>query len=200
MSAATTAAPGRAGSLNWMLPYTVMTAVGFGLLAAGDCCLCRAARRDPARSRGVGPFLAGRGPVGTLAVTYILSVNLPRRLDPPAQLWSNGANYAAFFLAAVLLAVLLRRWLIVISPRNAEAMRQAAELSHEAHWRALTVDVFGPVLELLDDLAMVGEPCQPRCARAGRLIRLIEAVNPRPPRPPQRARAPMSEGGRSWLA
>ena len=36
MSAATSAAPGRAGSLNWMLPYTVTTAVGLGLLFAGD--------------------------------------------------------------------------------------------------------------------------------------------------------------------
>lgn len=43
----------------------------------------------------------------------------------------------------------------------------------------MTVDVFGPVLELLDNLAVIGEqvPASLR-AEAGRLIRLIEAVNP----------------------
>jgi hypothetical protein len=119
--------------------------------------------------------------VGALAAAYIVSVNLPRRLpgDRPAQLWSNDANYAAFFLAAVVLAVLLRRWLAMISRRNAEAVRQAEQLSHEAHWRAMTGDVFGPVLELLDNLAVIGEQV-PASLRdeAGRLINLIEAVNP----------------------
>ena len=185
MSAATIAAPGRAGSLNWMLPYTVTTAVGLGLLFAGD------AQREPATGGQVRPgngvrrlwplVLARAMIVGALAAAYIVSVNLPRRLpgDRPAQLWSNDANYAAFFLAAVVLAVLLRRWLAVISRRNAEAVRQAAQLSHEAHWRAMTVDVFGPVLELLDSLTVIGEqvPASLR-AEAGRLISLIEAVNP----------------------
>ena len=64
--------------------------------------------------------------------------------------------------------------------RNAEAMRQAAELSHEAHWRALTVDVFGPVLELLDRLEAVGDEVPaPVRDEAARLISLIEAVKPR---------------------
>jgi hypothetical protein len=206
MSAATSAAPGRAGSLNWMLPYTVTTAVGLGLLFAGD------ARPEPATG---GPARPGNGvrrwplvlaravAVGALAAAYIVSMNLPRRLpgDRPAQLWSNDANYAAFFLAAVVLAVLLRRWLAVISRRNADAVRQAAQLSHEAHWRAMTVDVFGPVLELLDSLAVIGEqvPASLR-AEAGRLISLIEAVNPLTgSTAPRGLGAEAIEGGSWWL-
>jgi hypothetical protein len=101
------------------------------------------------------------------------------------QLWTNDANFAWFFGAALVVSVLLRRWLILISTRNAEAMRQAAELSHEAHWRALTVDVFGPVLDLLDGLEAIGDavPVQFR-DEAERLISLIEAVKPRPARVP----------------
>lgn len=187
MSAATTAAPGRAGSLNWMLPYTVVTAVGFGLLAAGDL---RPGDGGAGPVAGEEPrqglYLASRATaVVTLAAAYLLSVILPRRLDPPVQLWTNDANFAWFFGAALVVSVLLRRWLILISTRNAEAMRQAAELSHEAHWRALTVDVFGPVLDLLDGLEAIGDAVPVQFRReAERLISLIEAVKPRPSRVP----------------
>src|ERR1019366_9308805 len=87
--------------------------------------------------------LARAASVGALAVAYIISVNLPRRLpsDRPVLLWANDVNYPAFFLSALVLSVLLRRWLVVIGQRNAEAIRQAAQLSHEAHWRAMTVDL-----------------------------------------------------------
>jgi hypothetical protein len=180
MSAATTATPGRAGSLNWMLPYTVTTAVGLGLLFAGDAAPESAA--GGRRARWLRPSLIARAALsGALAAAYIVSVSLPRRLpgDGSTQLWANDANYAIFFLAAVLTAVLLRRWLAVISRRNAEAVSQAAQLSQEAYWRAVTVDVFGPVLELLDRLDVIGEhvPASLR-QEAGRLISLIEAVNP----------------------
>ncbi len=187
MSAATTAAPGRAGSLNWMLPYTVVTAVGFGLLAAGDLRPgAGVAGPDAGAEPRRGLFLASRGTVVlTLAAAYLLSLSLPRRLDPPVQLWTNDANFAWFFGAALVVSVLLRRWLILISTRNAEAMRQAAELSHEAHWRALTVDVFGPVLELLDGLEVVSDAVPAQFRReAERLILLIETVKPRPPHAP----------------
>ena len=187
MSAATTAAPGRAGSLNWMLPYTVVTAVGFGLLAAGDLRpAVGVAGPDADAEPRHGLFLASRSTVVlTLAAAYLLSVSLPRRLDPPVQLWTNDANFVWFFGASLVVSVLLRRWLTLISTRNAEAMRQAAELSHEAHWRALTVDVFGPVLELLDGLEAIGDAVPVQFRReAERLIRLIEAVKPRPSRVP----------------
>jgi hypothetical protein len=187
MSVATTAAPGRAGSLNWMLPYTVITAVGLGLLAARDLRpMDGGAGADASGRRRSAVFLAsGVGVVGVLAAAYLLSVNLPRRIDPQVQLWTNDANFALFFGAAFVLSVLLQRWLTLIGTRNAEAMRQAAELSHEAHWRALTVDVFGPVLELLDSLEKVGDAV-PASVRdeAGRLIGLIEAVKPRAARSP----------------
>jgi hypothetical protein len=183
MSAATSAAPGRAGSLNWMLPYTVTTAVGLGLLAAGDAA---PESGGPALSSRSGRWLlsallARAAITGALAAAYMVSVSLPRRLpgDGPAQLWANAANYAVFFLAAVVLAVLLRRWLAVISRRNAEAVSQAARLSQEAYWRAVTVDVFGPVFDLLDSLAVIGEQVPASLQQeADRLINLIEAVNP----------------------
>lgn len=185
MSAATSSAPGRAGSLNWMLPYTVTTAVGLGLLFAGDAAAESAAgapARPSRRGRWLLSALLARAAVtGALAAAYIVSVSLPRRLpgDAPAQLWANDANYAMFFLAAVVLAVLLRRWRAVISRRNAEVVSQAAQLSQEAYWRAVTVDVFGPVLELLDRLAQIGEQVPASLQQeAGRLINLIEAVNP----------------------
>jgi hypothetical protein len=185
MSAATSAAPGRAGSLNWMLPYTVTTAVGIGLLLAGDS----QPPSDLGTMADVGGWMRRAWPtvlaraavVGALAVAYIISVNLPRRLpgDPPVLLWANDANYLAFFASALVLSLLLRRWLMVIGQRNAEAIAQAAQLSHEAHWRAMTVDLFGPVLEMLDGLAVIQDqvPTSMR-EEAGRLISLIEAVNP----------------------
>ena len=186
MSAATTTmTAGRTGSLNWMLPYTVTTAVALGLLLAGDA---GPGAGDALRPDKVSWWLWRRllpraAVVGALAVAYIVAMNLPRRLpqDRLHVLWFNDTNYATFFLAAVVVALLLRRWLTVIRHRNAETVRQAEQLSHEARWRAITVDVFGPVLELLDDLAVIGEQVPaPLQAEAERLIGLIEAVNPLP--------------------
>jgi hypothetical protein len=185
MSAATSAAPGRAGSLNWMLPYTVTTAVGIGLLFAWDSQppseLGTMADVGGWMLRAWPAVLARAAVVGALAVAYIVSVNLPRRLpgDPPVLLWANDANYTAFFASALVLSLLLRRWLMLMGQRNAEAIAQAAQLSHEAHWRAMTVDLFGPVLEMLDGLAVIQDqvPASVR-EEAGRLISLIEAVNP----------------------
>jgi hypothetical protein len=184
MSAATTMTPGRAGSLNWMLPYTVTTAVGLGLLLAGDSrAVPPGARVRPGTGgRWLWPRVVARAAVvGSLAAAYLLSVYLPRRLrgDGTAQLWANDVNYLVFFVASAVVALLVRRWLTVISRRNAETARQAAELGREAHWRALTIDVFGPVLELMDDLAVIGEQVPPSLRQeAGRLISLIDAVNP----------------------
>lgn len=48
LSAATSTALGRAGSLTWMLPYTVGTTVGCGLVAARDL---RAAAAEVGRWR-----------------------------------------------------------------------------------------------------------------------------------------------------
>src|SRR5260370_39552754 len=190
MSAATTLTPGRAGSLNWMLPSPVATVVGLALLSAFDGKPARGTR--PPRL----PLPAAQAvAVTALVAAYLVSVNVPRRLrqDDPLLLWGNAANYAGFFLAAFVLAVLLRRWLAKIGQRNDEAARQAAELSHAAHWRALTVDVFGPVLALFDELAGIGDEVPaPLRSEAGRLIRLIGAGRPGD----EEASAARSTGGR----
>ncbi len=193
MSAATTLTPGRAGSLNWMLPYTVATVVGLALLSAFDGKPAPGTRAG--RPRWLPLPAAQAVAVTALAAAYLVSVNVPRRLpqDDPLLLWGNAANYAGFFLAAFVLAVLLRRWLAKIGQRNDEAARQAAELSHAAHWRALTVDVFGPVLELFDELAGIGDEVPaPLRSEAGRLIRLIDAVRP----DTEETSAASSSGGR----
>jgi hypothetical protein len=184
MSVAISGSPARAGSLNWMLPYTVATATGLGLLLAGEGGRTRRPSAAPVGAAQRQRWLlmpAQAVTVAALAAAYMLSVSFPRRLpaDQPVQLWANDANYAGFFLVATVVAVLLRRRLALISQRNAEAARQAEELSEAAHWRALTAGVFGPVLELLDKLAVIGDvvPDSAR-AEAGRLIRLIEEVKP----------------------
>lgn len=200
MLAATSATPGRAGSLNWMLPYSVATATGLGLVALGDL-VGGPARGDDAGLGALGPR-RGRGgeahqqppraalfdglwPLGValgLGGAYVASVYLPHRLadEHPAQIWGNAANYPVFFAAAVLAVVVLRRRLALISSRNAEVTRAAAQLAHEAHWRAVAVDVFGPVIDLLDRVADLhdGEVPTPLRNEADRLISMIEAVRP----------------------
>ena len=122
------------------------------------------------RDRGAGFGLSQAAP--SWAAGTLLAAPDRTSTWSPVQLAREAfANFAWFFGAALLVAVLLRRWLTLISTRNAEAMRQAAELSHEAHWRALTVDVFGPVLELLDGPATVGDAVPAQFRReAERLI------------------------------
>ncbi len=182
MSVATIHAPGRTGSLNWMLPYTVGTAAGLCALSAGH--------RDAARARPSGAqwwrppprLLAVQvSAVSVLAGVYLVSVIVPRRLprDKLLDIWGNTAIYAGVFAAFLVVALLLRRWLAEIGQRNDEAARRARELGHAAQWRALTVDVFGPVLGLFDELAVVGDEVpEPMRAEAGRLILLIDAVRP----------------------
>src|SRR5260370_33601020 len=127
MSAATTLTPGRAGSLNWMLPSPVATVVGLALLSAFDGKPARGTR--PPRL----PLPAAQAvAVTALAAAYLVSVNVPHRLrqDDPLLLWGNAANYAGFFLAAFVLAVLLRRPLGGIGPGDDQAAPQATAQSH----------------------------------------------------------------------
>ena len=182
MSAATIKAPGRTGSLNWMLPYTVGTAAGLCALAAASGA---SARGRPGGARWWRPpprLLAVQvSAVSVLAGVYLASVIVPRRLprDGLLDIWGNTAIYAEVFAAFLVVALLLRRWLAEIAQRNDEAARRARELGHAAQWRALTVDVFGPVLGLFEELAVVGEEVPPLMrAEAGRLILLIDAVRP----------------------
>jgi len=176
MSLATTSSAGRAGSLNWMLPYTVATAAGLGLVARG--------RLDSSQPSPSGRF---RGPwaaavVSALTVSYMVSVNLPHRLpdEHAAQVWGNAANYPLFFVAAIMVVGVVRRRLAVIAARNADVTEAAGALAREAQWRAVAVDVFGPVLNLLERVGDLEDGEVPAGVRdeADRLISMIEAVRP----------------------
>jgi hypothetical protein len=188
MSVASSSGPGRAGSLNWMLPYTVATATGLGVLAVGD--LVQAPLAAGAKPEGIWRSFsqALRRRWWSLAValllgcTYVASAYLPRRLsvDHPGQIWGNAANYPVFFVAGALTLVVTRRHLVAMAARNAEVSAAAAGVARDAQWRAVVVDVFGPVLELLDRVVLLPDGELPLSVRheAERLIAMIDAVRP----------------------
>jgi hypothetical protein len=166
LSYATVGTAGRTGSINWMLPYCVATAAGLGLLA-GE-------RRRVDWSSAV--------TVLVLAATNAASMGLLRSSggDPLGRILLDSANFPLFYLGAVGLARRLRRRLDVIAAGNEHAKTQAAQIAAQAHWRAVSVDVFGPVLDLLDRATVMGDEVPPALrAEARRLIGLIEATNPR---------------------
>jgi hypothetical protein len=175
MSMATDPTPGRADSLNWMLPYTVATATGLGTVMLGDLV-------DRGRRIGRGARLWPLAMALGLAGAYIASAYLPNRLrgDRPDQIWGNAANYVVFFAAGVLTLAVTRRLVAALAARNADVTRTAAELAREAQWRAVTVDVFGPVVDLLDRVAQLrdGSMPAPVMREACRLIAMIDAVRP----------------------
>ncbi len=117
-----------------------------------------------------------------LAVAYVVCAYLPHRLadDRPNQIWGNAANYVLFFAAAVLTLAVTRRLVAALAARNADVTRAAAELAREAQWRAVQVDVFGPVVDLLDRVAGLigGSVPAPVQREADRLIAMIDAVRP----------------------
>ena len=217
MAFATSSTPGRAGSLNWLLPYTVATAAGLGVVARGDLEVRppggrtsglaglwrrRAARTVKAMRGNTMGWLPGTWAAAVmvaLAGVYVLSVNLPYRLpdERATQIWGNAANYPLFFAAATLGVRFLRHRLAVIAARNTEVTSAAAALAHEAQWRAVAVDVFGPVIALLERVADLsdGEVPVPVRSEADRLISMIEAVRPPDgdpfPRPPSSGDAQM---------
>lgn len=173
MSLAMASTPGRAGSLNWMLPYTVATATGLGAVTLGDV----AGERPSLRGKLWPPAVAL-----LLTAAYVASVNLPHRLagDHPEQIWGNAADYGIFFAAGVLTVAVARRRVAAMSARNAAATEAAAQLAREAQWRAIAVDVFTPVVALLDRVARLpdGPVPTPLQREADRLIALIDAVRP----------------------
>ena len=188
MAVATTSGPGRAGSLNWMLPYTVATAAGLGALAGGDLVdgssgAVLLGRRDQrASSRPAYRRLWPLAIALALGGAYVASAYLPHRLghDQPGQIWGNAANYVVFFAAGTLTVEVARRRVSAMSARNAEATAAAAEVAREAQWRAVAVDVFGPVLALLDRVIGLADGAVPAPVRqeAGRLTSMIDAVRP----------------------
>lgn len=175
MSLATDPSPGRADSLNWMLPYTVATATGLGIVMFGNL--------GDRRPRPVGVALLWPPAVAlSLAGAYIASAYFPHRLagDRPDQIWGNAANYVVFFVAAVLTMAVTRRLVATLAARNADVTRTAGVLAREAQWRAVKADVFGPVVRLLDRVAELEDGNVPAPVRreAERLITLIDAVRP----------------------
>lgn len=188
MALAASSGPGRAGSLNWMLPYTVATATFLGALAGGDLvdrspADVSADRRVKGYSsesahRRVWPLLLALG----LGGAYVASAYVPHRLveDQPGQILGNAANYLVFFAAGALTVEVARRRVNAMAARNAEVTAAVAEVAREAQWRAVTVDVFGPVLALLDRVVGLADGEIPATVRqeADRLMAMIDAVRP----------------------
>jgi hypothetical protein len=169
MSAASSSGPGRAGSLNWMLPYTITTAAALGALAAGR--LAASVPRQPGlRGHGLlrpnGASIQLAGVAVLLAAGYVASAYLPRRLpqDQPGQIWFNAANYVTFFAAI----------------RNARVMSEAEPVAREGQWNAAAVDVFRPTISLFDTVAALPDGPVPEHIRqqAGHIMVLIDAVRP----------------------
>jgi hypothetical protein len=214
MAVASSSGPGRAGSLNWMLPYTVATATGLGVLVGGDLVAGAASAADGRREGGTADGVGEGSPTGgerkggttgggreggaagrlgreqagllllavALGGVYVASAYLPHRLgeDHPGQIWGDAANYAVFFAAGALTLTVARGRVAAMSARNAEAAAAAAAVAREAQWRAVAVDVFSPVIALLDRVVSLpdGEPPDAVREEAGRLIAMIEAVRP----------------------
>ncbi len=188
MAIASSSGPGRAGSLNWMLPYTVATATGLGALCGADLvnggakAEATGGRDGPATRRARGGPAWALGVTVALAGAYVTSAYLPHRLayDRPGQIWSNAAYYLVFFAAAAAALGMARLLVDLLSARNAEVEETEAEIARQAQWRAVSADVFDPTLDLLArviDLADSEPPASMR-EEARRLISMIDAVQP----------------------
>jgi hypothetical protein len=191
MAIAASSGPGRAGSLNWMLPYTVATATGLGALAGGDLVGAAGGRPDDEhvhRGSGVCRRLWPLLPTVGLGGAFLACAYLPHRLayDSPGQIWSDAANYLVFFAAGALTLGVARRRVNALAARNAEAAAAAAEVAQAAQWRAVAHDVFAPTIALFERVASLPDGELPPDVRdqAARLIAMIEAV-----RPQERSRA-----------
>jgi hypothetical protein len=201
MALATTSGPGRAGSLNWMLPYTVATATGLGALAAGDLVDRSAAgaslaslvdRSSPGASpagvlhQRVRSVLARLWPLALalgLGGAYVASAYLPHRLgeDQVGQIWGNAANYPGFFLVGAFTVGAARFGVRAISARNAELSEATAQVAQEMLLREVEAEIFSPALALLDRVVDLEDGEVPDDIRreAGQLISMIDAVEPR---------------------
>jgi hypothetical protein len=186
MTIATSSGPGRAGSLNWMLPYTVATATGLGVLAAGDLAP-RPRTSKSSDTEGTPSQTAWQTawPVLlalTLAAAFIASAYLPHRLqaDSPGQIWGDAANYLVFFCTGALTLLVARRPVVALTKANTELARATAEVARAGEWRAIRTDVFSRVIELIDKVIELPDGGIPQTMRqeAGQLMKMIDAVRP----------------------
>jgi hypothetical protein len=186
MAIATSSGPARAGSLNWMLPYTVATATGLGIVAAGDLsprsrksnCVGTEGTRSRTAWRVAWPALLALA----LTAAFIASAYLPHRLqvDSPGQIWGDAANYLVFFCAGALTLLAARRPVMALTKANTELARATAEVARAGEWRAIKADVFGPVIDLIDKVIELpdGEIPPPMLQEAGQLMQMIDSVDP----------------------
>jgi hypothetical protein len=117
-----------------------------------------------------------------LGAAYVASAYLPHRLagDRPADLRGNAVNYLVFFAVGAFTIEVTRRQVLAMSRRNAKVTAAAATVAREAQWRAVVVDVFGPVQRLLSRIVALPDGELPASVQeeADRLIAMIDAVRP----------------------
>ncbi len=154
------------GSLNWMLPYSIATCAGLGLVAIGQS--------DPRSARR---FAAATAFVAGLAATFVLASVLPVHGANPGDVVADALFYPVFFAAAASLAGLLQSRVRVISAETERVQAEAAEVARQAQWRVVLVDVFGPSLDLFERAARLSDDV-PESLRheAARLIDVIESL------------------------
>jgi hypothetical protein len=166
------------GSLDWMLPYSIATGAGLGLVALG--------RIAPADSTGESRFGLGRNAgrvagaaalVVGLASTFVLVSVLPAHAAKPGDLVADALFYPVFFVAAAGLAWLLQSRVRVVAAENQRVQAEAAEVARQAQWRVVLVDVFGPSLDLFERAATLTDEVPESLQReAARLIDVIEGL------------------------
>ncbi len=187
MALATTSGPGRAGSLNWMLPYTVASATGLGVVSAGelvDRSSAGSLLADNPRTWGrrvlarAWPLVLALG----LGGAYVASAYLPHRLgeDQAGQIWGNAANYLGFFLVGAFTVKAGRYGVRAISARNTEVNGASAQVAHELLLRDVEDQIFTPVLALLGRAVNLEDGEVPGHMRqeADKLMSIIDAVRP----------------------
>ena len=144
------------GSLDWMLPYSVATCAGLGLVALGRI----GSDPSPAGTRfglshnivrvaGTTVLVVG------LASTFVLVSVLPAQGADPADVAGDALFYPVFFTAAASLAWLLQSRVRVVAAESERVQAEAAEVARQAQWRVVLVDVFGPSLDLFERAAII---------------------------------------------
>ena len=162
------------GSLDWMLPYSIATCAGLGLVALGPIDSARIGR---ALDTGRLTLAGAAAVVAMLATTFVLASVLPAHGARSGDVTADTMFYPVFFVAAACLAGLLQSRVRVIAAETERVQAEAAEVAKQAQWRVVLVDVFGPSLDLFERAArLTDEVPEPLRLEAGRLIDVIEGL------------------------